>query len=363
MKKFFLLVAIVALTMSASAQLLLNENFKYNSSILCNVEGDPNANADPYNVVGTWYETGKSGDSNSASLKLEPEPLFYSGYINSGDGKSVKIDWGTAGTENRVDICRFIEHAKKIKTGKLYYAFMMQVNDAHSFSTTTNEDAGDWRDIFCIAEGGSDVAGNAFRGRFFIQVNPDDPTKVNYSISKNTAFASATPPDNIGTINAGQTYLVVIRQTFTGAGATDAVEVTVDPAIVATEPATGWINGKPSDSNAFGGTYAVALRRRNLGSTSDIRVAGLRVGYTFADAVGVPTALNNTIENNKNIKAISKAIITNEIGNVKVFNLTGNEMLSAKTNGSLETNLNKGFYLVRFVSENGHVSSAKVEIK
>lgn len=362
MKKILFLIIATAFYVTSQAQLLLNETFKYNSSVLCNVAGDPSADADPNNLVGIWYKTGKSADSNSASLKIVDEPLFYSGYINSGEGKSVKIDWGTSGADNRPDVCRFIEHAKKIKTGKLYYAFLLQVNDAHSFSTSTNEDAGDWRDIFCIAEGGSDVAGNALRGRFFIQVNPDDPSKVNYSISKNTAFATATPPDNIGTINAGQSYLVVIRQTLTGAGATDLVEVTVNPAISATEPATGWINGKPSDINSFGGTYAVILRRRNMGSTADIRIAGLRVGYTFADAVGVSTSVKN-LQDNKNIRTVDKSIITSEIGNVRVFNFAGKEMLSAKTNGTLETNLNKGFYLIRFVSESGLVSSAKIEIK
>ena len=239
----------------------------------------------------------------------------------------------------------------------------MQVNDAHSFSTTTNEDAGDWRDVFCIAEGGSDVAGNALRGRFFIQVNPDDPTKVNYSISKNTAFSSTVLPDNIGTISAGQAYLVVIRQTLTGAGATDAVEVTVNPAITATEPSTGWINGKPSDTNSFGGTYAVMLRRRNLGSTADIRIAGLRVGYTYGDAVGASAAGVKNIVANSNIKAINKSIVTNEVGSLKVYSFAGKEVLSAKSEGTIETNLNSGYYLVRFVSENGQVSSAKIEIK
>ncbi len=363
MKKILFLIVAAVFYVNSQAQLLLNETFNYNSTILCNVAGDPGADAGPNNVVGTWYKTGKSADVNSASLKLEDEPLFYAGYINSGLGKSVKIDWGTAGTDNRPDVCRFIEHDKKIKTGKLYYSFLLQVNDAHSFSSTTNEDGTDWRDVFCIAEGGSDVAGNALRGRFFIQVNPDDPTKVNYSISKNTAFTSTVSPDNMGSMNAGQAYLVVIRQTLTGAGSTDAVEVIVNPAIAATEPSTGWINGKTNDASAFGGTYAVMLRRRNLGSTADIRIAGLRVGYTYADAVGASAAGVKSIQDNKNIKAIAKTIVTNEIGNVKVYSFAGKEMLSAKTYGNLETNLNNGLYLVRFVAENGQVSSAKIEIK
>ncbi len=363
MKKLFTLLIASMFLYNVNAQLLLNETFDYNSNQLCNVAGDPNANADPYNLVGVWYNTGKASDSNtSLSLIIDAEPQFYTGYINSGVGKSVKITNLGSGTYNRAEVCRFIDHANKIKTGKLYYAFLMMVNDAHTWDSTNGVDANEWRDVFCIAEGGSDLPGNSYRGRLFLQQDPNDATKVNYTICKNTSFTTAAPPDAYGTINAGQTYLFVIRQIFTGDG-TCTVEVTVNPAITTTEPTTGWINGKPGDTNTFGGTYAVALRDRALGNAADIRVSGLRVGYTYADALGLSTGVNNISSENSNIRVIAKSIVTNEAGSIKVFNFAGKEIMSATTTGRLRTNLNNGFYLIRFVTENGKVSSAKVEVK
>jgi len=362
MKKLFFLFIAAIFIFSAKAQLLLNENFDYNSSQLCNVAGDPNANADPYNLVGVWYNTGKSSDSNtSLSLIIDAEPQFYPGYINSGLGKSVKITNLGAGTNTRAEVCRFIEHANKIKTGKLYYAFLMMVNDVHTWDNTNGVDANEWRDVFCVAEGGSDLPGNSYRGRLFLQQDPDNPSMIKYTICKNTSFTTAAPPDAYGTINAGQTYLFVIRQIFTGDG-TCTVEVITNPAISATEPTTGWINGKPGDTNTFGGTYAVALRDRSLGNAADIRVSGLRVAYSYADAVGVSTGVKD-ISTENTIKVLSKSIVTGKAGIVKVYNFAGKEVLSANTTGSLETNLNNGFYLIRFVSANGEISSAKVEVK
>ncbi len=365
MKKLFLLLIVAMFTYSAQAQLLLNETFNYNSSKLCNVAGDPNANADPYNVVGTWYNTGKASDSNTSSSHIiEAEPQFYEGYINSAAGKTVKITNLGVGTNNRAEVCRFTTDALKYKpsnyTGSLYYAFMMLVNDAHSWDATAGADANEWRDVFCIAEGGSELPGNSYRGRFFIQHDPNDATKINYSIGKNTSFTTSAPPEAMGKINVGQTYLVVIKQDFTTT--TGTVSVIMNPAIAATEPTTGWINGKPGDTNTFSGTYAVALRSRSLGNAADIRISGLRVAKSYASVVGAPTGVKNILANS-NIKTIARTIVTNEVGNIKVFSFAGKEMLSAKTNGTIETNLNKGFYLVRFVSVNGQVSSAKIEIK
>ncbi len=363
MKKLFLLLIVAMFTYSAQAQLLLNETFNYNSSKLCNVAGDPNANADPYNVVGTWYNTGKASDSNtSSSLMIEAEPQFYEGYINSAAGKTVKITNLGVGTNNRAEVCRFTTDALKYKpanyTGSLYYAFMMLVNDAHSWDATAGADANEWRDVFCVAEGGSELPGNSYRGRFFLQHDPSDATKINYSIGKNTSFSTSSPPDVIGTINVGQTYLVVIKQDFTASS----VQVITNPAISSAEPTTGWINGKPGDTNTFSGTYAVALRSRSLGNAADIRISGLRVAKSYADVVGAPTGVKNIVANS-NIKAINKTIVTNEVGNIKVFSFAGKEVLSAKSEGTIETSLNSGLYLVRFVSENGQVSSAKIEIK
>ncbi|MDR1584920.1 MAG: T9SS type A sorting domain-containing protein [Prevotellaceae bacterium] len=48
---------------------------------------------------------------------------------------------------------------------------------------------------------------------------------------------------------------------------------------------------------------------------------------------------------------------------MKVFSVAGAEILSQPVNGSLETNLNNGMYIVRFVDEFGKTASVKITIK
>lgn len=360
MKRKILLITLTAFLIGAEAQLLMNETFNYSTTVLASKPGDPPANADNPDVH-VWYNTGKTADSNSASIAIDSEPLYYGEYINSGVGKTAKIDWGGAGANTRVDVIRFISHEEKISGAdkKLYYAFMMNVENIKSFSS--GADANDWRDVLCIAEGGTNILGNSFRGRFFLQQDVEDPYTVRYSISKNTAFTSSSEPDAFGTISAGQTYLFVIKQTFTGDN-TCKVEVMHNPEISGTEPIEGWINGKAADANTFGGTYGVALRRRNLGSTANVLIGGLRVAKTYAEAVGVASGLNNARDNH-NIYVKENSIITGVAGKLKVYSLSGTEFVSATTDGQYYTNLSAGNYLVRFTDINGVVSSTKLQIK
>lgn len=359
MKKLFLLVIAASFVFFTNAQVLLNETFNYNSTILANVAGDPNTSA-TNNTVGVWYETGKASDSNSSSILIDSEPLYYTGYINSGIGKSAKIENGGSGANTRVDVVRFVSMADKITTGVLYYAFLMNVGDAKSWSTSAGAEENGWRDIFTIAEGGSDVLGNSFRGRLFIQQDPTETGKINYTIVKNTSISTTTTPTNQGFISAGQTYLVVIRQTFTG-DASCKVEVIMNPEITVTEPSTGWINGYPNDVNTFGGTYGIGLRRRNLANSANILISGIRVTRTYADAVGVGTGVS-TIYSENVIRVSGKTIISENAGNIHVYNLAGSKVLSAATEGRLETTLAKGLYLVKFVDNSGNSTSTKINI-
>ena len=374
MKKLILLFSVgMGFILNSNAQLLFNETFNYSSSTLASVAGDPATDA-TNNLTYVWYKSGKTSDSNSGSFSFS-DPLFYTDYITSGVGKSVVIDNAGAGTNTRVDVVRFVPNANKFAlstassnayAGYLYYSFMITVNDATSYSTSGGTEGTDWRDVFCIAEGGSDVLGNSFRGRFFIKQDATDPALIDYSICKNTSFSSTTPPDNSGTFPKGQNCLVVIRQNFivdATTNPTGTVEVIVNPTISATEPTSGWINGKPSDTNTFGGTYGVAIRRRNLGSTANIQIGGLRVAKTWNDVLyGTLSGVKNPSVDN-NIWMNGKNIMTQQKGMLKVYNLSGAELISAQTEGSLATTLAKGVYLVRFNGNDGSTNASKILIQ
>jgi hypothetical protein len=347
----------------------LNETFNYSTPKLAGVSGDPNTSA-TNNTLNVWYSTGKPADSNSASFSFS-DPIYYNNYISSGIVKSVIIDNAGSGANLRTDVYRFLPYTSKLNgpgsttpnyTGNLYYSFLLNVTNAGSYATSTSTEGNDWRDIFLVCEGGTDVLGNAIRGRFFIKQDALDASVIHYSISKNTSFSSSVVPTNEGTFPANQTCLFVIRQSFTGTSGT--VEVILNPAISTTEPTTGWINGFPTDANTFAGTYGIGIRRRNLGSAASMLLGGVRVAKTWSDVMfGTISGISQVEMNSKNITTIEKSILTNQTGNIKVYNLTGSEILSAKTEGKLATSLSTGLYLVRFVGVDGKVESAKVEIK
>lgn len=370
MKKIFLLSMVCFVVVTMNAQLLLNETFNYSTPKLASVAGDPNTSA-TNNTLYVWYNTGKATDSNSGSFSFT-DPIYYTGYISSGLGKSVVIDYATSGSNTRTDVARFLPYTSKLVgpggtgtqnyTGNIYYSFLFNVVDYNAYATSTSTETNDWRDIFLICEGGSEVLGNAIRGRFYVKKDANDPSLMDYTICKNTSFSSSTPPANIGTFSVGQTCLFVIRQSFTGT--TGTVEVILNPTISNTEPTTGWINGNPSDANPFTGTYGIGIRRRNLGSLANMQIGGVRVANTWSDLMsGTISGVSQTEVNSNVISAIDKTIVTSESGNLTVYSLTGKQLLSSKTEGRLATTLTNGLYLVRFVGVDGKVQSAKVEIK
>ena len=73
--------------------------------------------------------------------------------------------------------------------------------------------------------------------------------------------------------------------------------------------------------------------------------------------------LKNVTYNDGSITAAGKTLFTSQKGKVTVYNLTGAELITSETEGRFETKLNKGLYIVKFLSENGQVSSAKIQLK
>lgn len=356
MRKIFTLATAFMAAIAVNAQVLLDETFDYGTTTLATVAGDPTASATA-NALHTWYKSGKPGDSNSGSIAISNTPLSYSGYTSSGKGKAAEITNAGAGTNTRIDVVRFVNHDDKIKTGVIYYAFMLNASNMNSVSGDGVEGT-DWRDIFVIAEGGSDVLGNSLRGRLFLKQDPDDASKIYYSVSKNTAFSSSVIPDAQGEIAANQTYLFVLRQTFEN----NKLEVIVNPALE-TEPSAGWIDGRTSDSNTFGGTYGLGIRRRNLANSANVLIGGIRVAQTWKDVIGsVGTGISDNQATKNNILVSGSTIIT-KAGSVKVINLAGAEVINQATTGNLATGLSNGLYIAQFTDADGNVTTQKILIK
>ena len=365
MKKTFTFLMAVSIVLGLQAQVFLNETFNYSTERLASQLGDPrteNVNP-PTQLPFVWYQTSNAGQSpdNSVSHLIGDYPLYYEGYISSEAGKSVIINDADK-TMQRVDVVRFFEtNSEVIKDGVMYYAFMLNVADFKTHTSGAGDVNNEWRDIIVLCDGTGYNVGQRLRGRFFIRQEGNNT--VEYTISKNTNYEKmdGAQPVNKGSVSLGDTHLFIIKQTLTG-GADCTLEVIANPALTATEPATGWINGNPGDTNEFNGAFGIGIRHRWLAASAEATLGGLRVARTWSEVLGLTNGLSS-INVDKDIYANGKTIVTGRPGTARIFNITGQEIISTQIKGQLDTDLNTGIYIVRFTDEAGKITSAKVIIK
>ena len=78
--------------------------------------------------------------------------------------------------------------------------------------------------------------------------------------------------------------------------------------------------------------------------------------------VSIYTGTNN-LSGNSFITASGKTILSSETGLIQVYNLQGSKMIEAQNVNKLDTNLISGVYMIRFTSQSGQSSLAKLIIK
>ena len=365
MKKTFTFLMAISIVLGLQAQVYLEETFNYSTTRLASLPGDPRTGEnstqfegfDP--VIGTWYQSSNTGQSldGSVSHLIGEYPLYYEGYIASDKGKSVVIKDDVKNMQ-RVDVMRFSETI--ITTGEVYYAFLLNVTDFKTYSGgTASETNYEWRDVFVLCDGAGKNVGQRLRGRFFIRQEGNNT--IEYTISKNANFEKmdGAQPEAKGSVSLGDTHLFIIKQTFTG-DATCKLEVIANPIINETEPTTGWISHQNSDT--YNGAFGVGIRHRWLATSAEATLGGLRVARTWGEVLGLTDGLSS-ISVDKDIYANGKTIVTGRPGTAKVFNITGQEIISTQINGQLATDLSTGIYIVRFTDEAGKITSSKVIIK
>jgi len=77
---------------------------------------------------------------------------------------------------------------------------------------------------------------------------------------------------------------------------------------------------------------------------------------------GTELSVTNSKTNAHTIYAENKTIISNTSGQLKVYSLSGVEVLSAKIEGKLQTQLSSGLYIVRLIDNDGINSVAKIQL-
>lgn len=350
MKKIFTLAAICAATMTLNAQLIKDdflsgytvgnalEKFEYTST----TQGEANPiQANQWNLSGKSGNNDKHPDSTSP---LVVAPLTYTGYAASGT--DVAIDLLKLTTGGRTTIYS-LANDHTYGAGTYYLAFMANVTAAGS----ANE--------FLSFDG--NYTGNAQRVRYTVKKVDDSET---YELGLGDNGAAST--FGATALNFGETYLAVIKLTLNenpdspaeGNG-TGTASLYINPTLDA-EPGTAFATVN------FTGTALKSIRGLVIRQRSSLaaQIGGFRFAKTWNDAIG---AGGVNIEGNTTseafISASGKTVLTSEAGTLKVTNLSGMEVVNQVTNGSFETALNTGLYIIQFIDNKGNTTTRKVAIK
>lgn len=336
MKKLLLLVSCIA-TLTVNAQVFV-ENFA-TATVGGNVEG--------YNG---WYLCVKAADALGVSPKIAEGALFYNGYVGSNIGNVAVLDSaiGVTSATQRIStkIVKFGNDTMRMVVGeKIYTAFMVNMS-AQSYRS--------FRDFFTY-EGS--VTTSMTRGRVFAKNNAAGDA-FTLALSKNSSSAGvyveyATP------LATGINHLLVFCYEVVEGTDNDKLSLYINPDLTKTEAEqTNVINATDVQSD-YSQTAAIGinLRQRGIGA----QIGGIRVAKSWTSAL--TSGLSSVNEDLMTIKAMGKTIRTNTAGVLKVYSLVGTEMFASKTQGDLETSLNSGIYLVRFVGENGKTAFGKIAIQ
>lgn len=344
MKKQFLLLVVLILAFNAGAQVFV-ENFE---------TATPNGDVEGYNE---WYVCKKSGDALGVSPKIGEEALFYTNYPSSNIGYVAVLDSaiGVTSANQRISTRRVIfENADTLRPvnsgGAMYYAFLVNVKP---------ESYRSFRDF--ITWEGSETS-SMTRGRVFAK-NNDAGDEVTIAVTKNSSSSGdMQETTSLGlTLATGVNHLFVLKYKVVEGDSNDEVSLFVNPDPTKTEAEQAHVLTAVDTQSDYSNNsnIKINLRQRGIGAL----IGGIRVGRTWeATVMGSTVGVDNPSVGQHHIYAAHNAIFTGVAGKLKLYTLSGSEVLSTQTTGKYPVQLNKGLYLVRFTDDNGAVSSAKVLI-
>ncbi|MBT8380856.1 MAG: T9SS type A sorting domain-containing protein [Ignavibacteria bacterium] len=240
------LVPQFSITNANAPSLPITENFEYPTGSILTDNG--------------WVAHSGAGNS---PIQVNASPLTYSGYINSGLGKSVTLIPPSGSAE---DVNRAFD---SISTGSIYASFMVNVDSATLTGTY----------FFHL---GPENSTFTFRARVFVKKNDIDDN-IAFGVSKSSTSAAVYTPFNY---SLNTTYLIVVKYTFnTGSTTDDEVNLWINPVLDGIEPAsdlTQTDTGTDPTSLAF-----FALRQGSNGP--GLTLGGLRVADTWVPEAGSTT--------------------------------------------------------------------------
>ena len=184
----------LSISTSAAPTLPLTENFEYTTGSNLTTNG--------------WIAHSGAGTN---PIQVNATPLTYTGYSESGVGKSVTLT-NTGEDDNRA--------YDTVTAGSIYASFMVNITAANS--------TGDY--FFHFAPENSTTS---FYGKVYVKKDASD--NLAFGVSKNFNSTAAYTPFNY---SLNTTYLIVVKYTFnTGASNDDEARLWVNPVLNGIEPA------------------------------------------------------------------------------------------------------------------------------
>lgn len=349
MKKGSLLLIIVLAVFSLNAQ-VFTEYFN-------GPGGVQGADVEGYN---DWYVSFKSAEANGKTPVIEEGALYYDDYAGSDIGNVALLDSvvGQEKADQRIStkVVTIGNDTLRPKYGETMYAAFLVSIYPDSWSS--------YRDFFTWeASSGSSFT----RGRVFAKVS-NEGADLQLAVSKNSSGDLGESEVIEGGVEVAHLLVlayecVVDAEDDPNAGKNDIIKLYInpDPTKPASEQDNVLVNiDSNSDYTEGSSKIKINLRQRGVGAY----VGGIRVGTDWAEVMqGGSTPVNDiNAEATQMVYAFQNNIITAENGMVHVYDLGGKKMLSQFSNGSIQTSLNNGIYLIRFEDLNGKIHTEKVII-
>ena len=247
----------ISITNNATPSLPLTEIFNYTTGS---------------NLTDNGFVAHSSAGTNP--IEVTESPLIYTGYLNSGLGKSVSL------TGSGEDVNKAFD---SVYSSSVYASFMVNVQSA---STT-----GDY--FFNLAPENST---SIFCGKVFVK--DDGAGNLAFGVSKRNNTATAVYTANTYALNT--TYLLVVKYTFNnGSTVDDQVSLWVNPALSGVEPAAN-ITATDSVPDAISlGLFA--LRQGGSTTAPTLTLGGVRISTNWIPQVNSTFSSVLTMSNGWNL--------------------------------------------------------------
>lgn len=257
---YLLLAFLFATTTAATAEVLLNENFEYEGTLLYN------------SGTNGWW---KYASNAAAEISFATTPaLSYPEYQPVGIGRSVQL----TNTASGQDLYKLFP--KAVGSGDLYISALINITNVEDVTTANATH------FLCIIpqtkSGLKDGGSGSEYAKLYAYKSSEGKYKL--AVTRSSSTLSTTTDE----YNYGTTYLIVVKYTFVDGVTNDIVTLYVNPAKTA-EPTTAnaiYSSGNDGDaSTSYGGITAIELRQGQTSTknAATLTIDAIRVATTWAE--------------------------------------------------------------------------------